>query len=474
MHCQDSDELLTLNRQFDRRVVNWHGLGCSGLRARSVGGSRVCIRRVSPGCGVHRRKKHGVRCAERIATCAQSGLGPRQDECGSSARSVPVCVQVEECGSRWRGRKAKCLQACVASLFHGSLRDRVQRRLSKQCSNHAGSGYGGGRVEGRNLEAVQRLLEDERVYVYVVESTCVSSLVRGSIDGVWRLGAMRGSCVGSLAWLSESCHVVKVTGAESLVSKCTSPLAKTAPWARFIVGAPKKTKRGANLQRGGSGYVARLGGKMAQASQGSDLGDGAGGAASVAAALVSSEPISVVGTVQGVSLMASQELPASAAAEVCPASNPAGGAGGEHSGSGYVARLGGKTGQASQSSGLRDRVEEAAQGAVSSVVSEESVSAVGLSADSGSSMPARVLCVVGSDEARTASSIVSGVGLLHQSDHTQELGHPPDVTQLCTVVRSRDCSPAGSASSSSGISFGVRNDRCEEPPPCGWLSASSG
>ena len=169
-------------------------------------------------------------------------------------------------------------------------------------------------------------------------------------------------------------------------------------------------------------------------------------------------------------MMASQELPASAAAEVCPASNPAGGAGGEHSGSSYVARLGGKTGQASQSSGLGDRVEEAAQGAVSSVVPEESVSAVGLSADSGSSMPAHELCVVVSDEVRMASSLAGGVGVLHQSEHTPEFGHPPDVTQLCTVVPSRDCSPAGSASSSSGISFGVRNDRCDEPPPCGWLS----
>ena len=63
---------------------------------------------------------------------------------------------------------------------------------------------------------------------------------------------------------------------------------------------------------------------------------------------------------------------------------------------------------------------------------------------------------------------------MHQNEHAQELGHPPVVSQLCTVVRSRDCSPAGSASSSSGISFGVRNDRCDEPPPCGWLSESSG
>ena len=155
----------------------------------------------------------------------------------------------------------------------------MQRRLPKQCNNHAGSGHGGGRVEGRNLEAVQRVLEEERVYVQVLESTSTSSLVRGSVNGVWRLGAVGGTCAGSVAWLSESCHVAKVIGADSLVYTCTSPLATSAPWTRGIIGSPKKTsKRDANLKPGGSGYVARLGAATGQASQSSGLCDRAEGA----------------------------------------------------------------------------------------------------------------------------------------------------------------------------------------------------
>ena len=132
MHCCNTEELLKLSAQSDRRVVNWYALGCSGLRARLVGGSRVCIRRVSPGCAVHLRKKHGVKCAARLAKCAQSGRVVRLVEDAQSAGALPVCVHAVECGSRWHGCRAKCLQACVASLFHGSQKDRVQRRLVQQ------------------------------------------------------------------------------------------------------------------------------------------------------------------------------------------------------------------------------------------------------------------------------------------------------------------------------------------------------
>ena len=87
MQCQGRDELLALNVQSDPRVVSWFPLGCSGCRARLVGRSRACISRVSPGCGVHRRQKHGVRCAGRLARCAESGRAPVR-----SAEALPMCV----------------------------------------------------------------------------------------------------------------------------------------------------------------------------------------------------------------------------------------------------------------------------------------------------------------------------------------------------------------------------------------------
>ena len=100
MQCCERSELLKLMRQSDRQVVNWYSLGVCGLRARVAGGSRVCLRRVSPGCGVHRRKKHGVRCAARLAKCAQSGRAVRLVEDAQSAGAPPMCGHAVECGSR--------------------------------------------------------------------------------------------------------------------------------------------------------------------------------------------------------------------------------------------------------------------------------------------------------------------------------------------------------------------------------------
>ena len=209
MRCSDREAVLTLSAQSDHRVVNWFVLGSTGLRARFAGGSRVCIGRKSTGCGVHRRRKHGARCAECLATCARSGRLVCLCEDAPPAGDLPVCVQVTECGSRWHGRRAKCLQACVASLFRGSHRDRVERRLRTRCSNDAGSGYGGSRVEGRNLEVVQRVLQEEHAFIHVFESSCRDSPLRGSIDGVWQLGSMKGTCAGAVAWLRDARHVVK-------------------------------------------------------------------------------------------------------------------------------------------------------------------------------------------------------------------------------------------------------------------------
>ena len=64
-------EVLELCAAADPRVVNWFGLGSAGLRARFVGGARVRMIRSSPGCGVHRRRRHRV--SQRLAECARSG-----------------------------------------------------------------------------------------------------------------------------------------------------------------------------------------------------------------------------------------------------------------------------------------------------------------------------------------------------------------------------------------------------------------
>ena len=110
-----------------------------------------------------------------------------------------------------------------------------------------------------------------------------------------------------------------------MVARCTSPLENFPPWTRVIVGAPKKTKRGDNLRKGGSGYVARLGGDTGQASQSRGLCDRAEGIAQVAVPVAPAESSSVVGvSVESVSSMPSQELSVPASAVGGPSSDDEG------------------------------------------------------------------------------------------------------------------------------------------------------
>ena len=118
---------------------------------------------------------------------------------------------------------------------------------------------------------VQQAREDEKVYIRVYSSSSRRALSRGIVDGVWPVGSLKGTCCGSLAWLTDECHVVKMLGGESLdgMRERAVPTAEAAPWARCVAGSPKKSKRGAHLKKGGSAYVARMGGETGQASQSS-------------------------------------------------------------------------------------------------------------------------------------------------------------------------------------------------------------
>ena len=256
LQCAVSNKIQKVDVDYDARVAIWFALGCAGLRARFVGGSRVRMIRRSPGCGVNRRKVHTVRCDRGCGKCLQAGCVSCFPRCQQVSCEPSCSVDLVECGSRWYGWKAKCLQACVASLFRGDRRLRVERYLRTRCSNDAGSGCSGSREERRNLEAVQQLLVEQHMYIDVFEASCAGSLVSGSIVGVWQLGAVSGMCAGSVAWLTDSCHVVKLRGAESCAREFTPLTTTIPPWERVVVGSPK-SKRGANFKKGGSGYASR-------------------------------------------------------------------------------------------------------------------------------------------------------------------------------------------------------------------------
>ena len=103
--------------------------------------------------------------------------------------------------------------------------------------------------EARNFYAVQEVLSKERVFLWVYESQCVSSLANGKVLGQWQLGDGTGTCAGSVAWLSDARHVVRVVGTVASGMQASGSL---PPWFRCVVGAPKKNKsrRGAHLKKG--------------------------------------------------------------------------------------------------------------------------------------------------------------------------------------------------------------------------------
>ena len=110
------------------------------------------------------------------------------------------------------------------------------------------------------MEVTRGALAAERVFFWVYESGSTDALARGELQGRWRFGDAGGEWAGALVWLREAGHVVRlvVRGGARVLDGCWLACASVPPWFRYMVGAPKKSSRGANLRKGGSGYEARL------------------------------------------------------------------------------------------------------------------------------------------------------------------------------------------------------------------------
>ena len=173
-------------------------------------------------------------------------------------------VRARDCGSRFRGQGAKCLQACVDDGLRGAHRGRIGCVL-RNCSNADGAGCAGTLRELRNFEMLRGALRAEHVFLYVYESKSMDALADGSVEGRWVFGLVGGSCVGALVWLRDEKHVVRLVLSEGVGSMdgCWCVSDAVAPWYRYVVGAPKMQVNVVRISEL-EGLDIRLGGGKAQ------------------------------------------------------------------------------------------------------------------------------------------------------------------------------------------------------------------
>ena len=155
------------------------------------------------------------------------------------------------------GYGSKCLQLCVADLFRLQGRAKYLEKVCSICENDEGSGYCGSEQAALKFDAVSQALVDQQAHVLVYESSSVDALLHGKVYGPWKLGEAEGFCVGMLVWLEAEAHVLRGWNWNMSALQNVGVVDARAPWLRYVVGAPKKSKRGSNLKKGGSGYEAR-------------------------------------------------------------------------------------------------------------------------------------------------------------------------------------------------------------------------
>ena len=212
------------------RAVCWSCL-CDGRRGASASGDLVCAE------GICDASEILLSVGERGRPAARSSPATRL-----RAAMRRGAVKVREGRLCFRVRSAKCLQTCTIDSIPGGRQHRVRRLLRHACSNDDGSGYLGTLREARNFEVVRRTLAAEGFFLWVYESFSAEALSCGEMQGRWRLGAVSGECVGSMVWLREESHVVRLVFRPGFRHKELGWHAsgEVAPWFRYVVGAPKR------------------------------------------------------------------------------------------------------------------------------------------------------------------------------------------------------------------------------------------
>ena len=249
----------------DAVVATWYRCEDAGLRARKVGGARVCGPLRSPGYGRNRRSR-----ASRTMSCFVFSRGEQGfEDCkvvdlgegcvagGIQHFAVDQGLRLVKKDSRLVGLRGKCLQSCVLGMLQGSRWQRAKERFVRSCRNNDGSGMSGTAREAKNFLVVEKALKEEESFVWVFESASRLAIEGGHVAGPWKLGYGAGTCVGFCAWLNDERHVVRLAcqvegSSDAYLMEGSKRL---PPWFRYIVGAPKKNRRGANFQKGAAQHV---------------------------------------------------------------------------------------------------------------------------------------------------------------------------------------------------------------------------
>ena len=122
--CESVEALAAHVSGSDAVVVVWYACMCRGLRARTVGRSRVVCRRWSPGSGICRRH-----CTLRTVPAEFSSvhIRGRSKEREYERSVVRGAFRAGESKAVWGASvmgvyRGKCLQACVVDCFRGACR----------------------------------------------------------------------------------------------------------------------------------------------------------------------------------------------------------------------------------------------------------------------------------------------------------------------------------------------------------------
>ena len=228
----------------------WRGAGPATQRAmlrrlRGLGwGPRVCSR-------AERQRRRESRARPVAEDPDEASNSESRDAVTTTSHERYAAVV--DLGDELDGYRSKCLQLSLLHLAQGARARRMREMFRVCCGNHSGSGGNTG-LEHRNMVATQCVLEELRVFVWVVGVDSRAAWMRGLTNGKWKLGHETGQCLGSVMWVLDEEHVCALDAPTCVRFLAAVPevgQSQPPPWFGNVVGMPKdmtKTKAARSAQ----------------------------------------------------------------------------------------------------------------------------------------------------------------------------------------------------------------------------------